>query len=48
MSLDEPSSSIHLLGNDVGCILRHRFELEKGEVTPFRSGYTNQDCEAAA
>jgi predicted metal-dependent enzyme (double-stranded beta helix superfamily) len=43
---DEPSISLHLLGNDVGCILRHRFEPETGEVAPFRSGYTNQDCEA--
>jgi predicted metal-dependent enzyme (double-stranded beta helix superfamily) len=41
----EPSISLHLLGNDVGCILRHRFEPETGEVAPFRSGYTNIDCE---
>ncbi len=42
---DEPSISLHLLGNDVGCVLRHRFEPETGEVAPFRSGYTNIDCE---
>ena len=42
-----PSISLHLLGNDVGCILRHRFEPASGEVTPFRSGYTNFDCETA-
>jgi len=42
---DKPSISLHLLGNDVGCILRHRFEPETGEVAPFRSGYTNKDCE---
>lgn len=42
---DEPSISLHLLGNDVGCILRHRFEPDSGEVAPFRSGYTNQDCQ---
>jgi len=43
---DGPSISLHLLGNDVGCVLRHRFEPETGEVAPFRSGYTNKDCEA--
>jgi len=41
----EPSISLHLLGNDVGCILRHRFEPETGAVAPFRSGYTNMSCE---
>lgn len=44
----EPSISLHLLGNDVGCILRHRFEPETGVVAPFRSGYTNIDCEENA
>jgi predicted metal-dependent enzyme (double-stranded beta helix superfamily) len=43
---DEPSISLHLLGNDVGCVWRHRFEPETGEVAPFRSGYSNKDCEA--
>jgi predicted metal-dependent enzyme (double-stranded beta helix superfamily) len=43
---DEPSISLHLLSNDIGCILRHRFEPETGEVAPFRSGYTNKRCEA--
>jgi 3-mercaptopropionate dioxygenase len=43
---DEPSISLHLLGNDVGCAVRHRFEPATGEVAPFRSGYTNRDCEA--
>ncbi len=42
---DEPSISLHLLGNDVGCVWRHRFEPETGEVAPFRSGYTNKGCE---
>jgi predicted metal-dependent enzyme (double-stranded beta helix superfamily) len=41
----EPSISLHLLGNDVGCILRHRFEPETGAVAPFRSGYTNVGCQ---
>jgi fructosamine-3-kinase len=43
---DEPSISLHLLSNDIGCTLRHRFEPETGEVAPFRSGYTNKRCEA--
>jgi len=42
----EPSISLHLLGNDIGCVLRHRFQPETGEVAPFRSGYTNRACEA--
>ena len=42
---DEPSISLHLLGNDVGCVWRHRFEPETGEVAPFRSGYSNKECE---
>jgi len=41
----EPSISLHLLGNDVGCVLRHSFEPQTGAVAPFRSGYTNIDCE---
>ncbi len=44
----EPSISIHLLGNDIGCILRHRFEPETGKVLAFRSGYTNKECEEGA
>jgi predicted metal-dependent enzyme (double-stranded beta helix superfamily) len=43
---DNPSISLHLLGNDVGCILRHRFEPKTGDVASFRSGYTNRDCGA--
>lgn len=42
----EPSISLHLLGNDVGCVMRHVFEPDTGQVAPFRSGYTNQDCQA--
>jgi predicted metal-dependent enzyme (double-stranded beta helix superfamily) len=41
----EPSISLHLLTNDVGCIMRHRFVPETGEVAPFRSGYSNLKCE---
>jgi predicted metal-dependent enzyme (double-stranded beta helix superfamily) len=40
----EPSISLHLLTNDVGCVLRHRFVPETGEVAPFRSGYSNIEC----
>jgi 3-mercaptopropionate dioxygenase len=39
------SVSLHLLTNDTGCIWRHRFEPDSGEVSPFRSGYVNVACE---
>ncbi len=39
------SVSLHLLTNDTGCVWRHRFEPESGEVRPFRSGYVNVECE---
>ena len=42
---EEPSISLHLLTNDVGCVMRHRFVPETGEVAPFRSGYTNFECD---
>lgn len=38
------SVSLHLLGNDIGCVWRHRFVLEQGRVEPFRSGYVNAPC----
>lgn len=38
------SVSLHLLGNDNGCIWRHRFDPEAGRVEPFRSGYVNAPC----
>lgn len=38
------SVSLHLLGNDNGCIWRHRFYPEAGRVEPFRSGYVNRPC----
>lgn len=41
----ETSVSIHLLANDTGCVWRHRYEPETGEVHPFRSGYVNAACE---
>jgi predicted metal-dependent enzyme (double-stranded beta helix superfamily) len=40
----EPSVSLHLLGNDIGCIWRHRYEPHEHRVYPFRSGYSNEAC----
>src|SRR5690606_12692342 len=41
---DEPSVSIHLLGNDTACVWRHQFDREQQSVTAFRSGYSNTPC----
>jgi len=41
---EEPSISIHLLGNDIGCIWRHAYEPESNAVRDFRSGYANVEC----
>ena len=41
---DAPSVSIHLLGNDIGCVWRHRYDPGSGRVYAFRSGYTNAIC----
>jgi predicted metal-dependent enzyme (double-stranded beta helix superfamily) len=41
---EQPSVSIHLLRNDVGCVHRHAFDPEAHEVRPFRSGYVNVEC----
>jgi predicted metal-dependent enzyme (double-stranded beta helix superfamily) len=38
------SVSLHLLGNDNGCIWRHRFEPGQNRVEPFRSGWLNVPC----
>lgn len=40
-----PSVSLHLLGNDTGCVWRHRYDPEQGTVAAFRSGYTNRPCQ---
>lgn len=45
---DVTSVSLHLLGNDNGCIWRHRFYPDESRVEPFRSGYVNVDCDAKA
>ncbi len=42
---EEASISIHLLGNDTGCVVRHRFEPETSRVKAFRSGYSNLPCD---
>lgn len=39
-----PSVSIHLLGNDTGCVWRHSYEPETGTVRAFRSGWSNREC----
>jgi predicted metal-dependent enzyme (double-stranded beta helix superfamily) len=39
-----PSISIHLLGNDTGCVWRHAYTPEDGDVRAFRSGWSNVPC----
>jgi predicted metal-dependent enzyme (double-stranded beta helix superfamily) len=41
---DGASVSIHLLTNDTGCVWRHTYEPDSGELRPFRSGYANAPC----
>jgi predicted metal-dependent enzyme (double-stranded beta helix superfamily) len=41
---DTTSVSLHLLGNDQGCVLRHRFYPDEEKVVPFKSGYVNVPC----
>jgi 3-mercaptopropionate dioxygenase len=41
---DVTSVSLHLLGNDNGCIVRHRFHPQEGRVEPFMSGWLNVPC----
>lgn len=41
---DVTSVSLHLLGNDNGCIWRHRFDPDAQRVEPFRSGWLNVPC----
>ena len=38
------SISIHLLGNDIGCELRHAYHPKQKSIRPFRSGYQNVPC----
>ena len=39
-----PSISLHLLANDTGCVVRQKFDPEKGQVESFRSGWSNAPC----
>ncbi|HEV8638768.1 MAG TPA: hypothetical protein VG370_31540 [Chloroflexota bacterium] len=41
---EQPSVSIHLLRNDVGCVRRHAYDPEAQAVRDFRSGYVNVEC----
>lgn len=41
---DFTSVSLHLLGNDNGCIWRHQFQPELSQVQPFKSGWLNVEC----
>jgi predicted metal-dependent enzyme (double-stranded beta helix superfamily) len=41
---DVTSVSLHLLGNDNGCIWRHRFHPDERRVEPFKSGWLNVPC----
>ena len=38
------SVSIHLLANDTGCVLRHKYDPLAGTVVAFRSRYSNVNC----
>jgi len=40
----ESSISIHVLGNDIGCEHRHRYDVEHQAVHRFKSGYINTSC----
>ena len=40
----EASISIHVLGNDIGCEHRHRYDVEHKAVHRFKSGYINTSC----
>ena len=41
---DITSVSLHLLGNDNGCIARRQYVPEEKVAKPFRSGYLNIKC----
>ena len=44
---DQPSVSIHLLGNDTGCVWRHAYTPEDAGVRAFKSGWSNVQCREA-
>ena len=39
------SVSLHLLTNDTGCVWRHAYDPESGDVRPFRTGWLNVECD---
>jgi predicted metal-dependent enzyme (double-stranded beta helix superfamily) len=39
-----PSVSLHLLTNDIGCVVRQKFDPETSRSEPFRSGWSNAPC----
>src|SRR6185503_9292699 len=41
---EAPSVSIHLLANDTGCVLRHKYDPLAGTITAFRSMWANVKC----
>jgi 3-mercaptopropionate dioxygenase len=41
---EEASISIHVLGNDIGCEQRHRYDVGHKTVHRFKSGYINTSC----
>src|SRR5262245_4882267 len=41
---DVPSVSLHLLGADIGCMLRHSFDPPQHAVRAFKSGWANAPC----
>ena len=41
---DVTSVSLHLLGNDNGCIWRHQFRPDEQAIAPFKSGWLNTEC----
>jgi predicted metal-dependent enzyme (double-stranded beta helix superfamily) len=45
---DITSVSLHLLGNDNGCIWRHRYYPEEAKAVPFKSGWLNVPCNEEA
>lgn len=42
---EHASVSLHLLARDIGCTWRHAYDPDRQTVRPFRSGYTNAECE---
>jgi predicted metal-dependent enzyme (double-stranded beta helix superfamily)/predicted enzyme related to lactoylglutathione lyase len=42
----DASISIHILGNDIGCEQRQRYDVERKAARSFKSGYINTSCTA--